>query len=188
MNQRELVAWLAQCLTTTGIPFMVVGSLCSSYHSEPRFTHDADLVIDPSATQLDQFLALLGPDVYCSTEAAHEALQKRHQFNIIDFAGGWKADLIIRKQRAFATEELQRRLTVNWHGLPMPMATAEDVMLAKLDWNQITPSEQQLKDVLKVAVAQWPSLDQAYLRKWAQTLGVSVQLDAILRQAEAVQA
>jgi hypothetical protein len=184
MNQTELLAWLAQHLTAVNIPFMVVGSLCSSYHSEPRFTHDADVVIDPTAPQLEQLLTLLGDEIYVSREAAHEALQKRNQFNIIDFAGGWKVDLIVRKPRPFNVEEFQRRQTVMWHGNPMPMATAEDVMLAKLEWNKITPSEKQLSDVLKVAVAQWPRLDQAYLRKWAPTLGVSEQLETILKLAE----
>ena len=45
------------------------------------------------------------------------------------------------------------------------MATAEEMILTKLEWNRITPSERQVQDALNVAVAQWPQLDQAYLRK-----------------------
>jgi hypothetical protein len=35
---------------------MVVGSLASSYHGDPRTTHDIDLVILPSKQALDGFV------------------------------------------------------------------------------------------------------------------------------------
>jgi hypothetical protein len=190
MSQTDLLGWIAHRLTTAKIPFMVVGSLCSSYHGEPRFTRDADVIIDPTPAQLDHLLALFaqgGEAIYVSPEAARDALRTRHQFNVIDTAGGFKADLIFRKQRPFDNEEFQRRQTVSWHGQPMPMATAEDVILAKLEWNKIGPSEQQVTDVLKVAIAQWQRLDQHYLRKWAHALEVTDQLEVILRQASDAQ-
>jgi hypothetical protein len=49
---------------------------------------------------------------------------------------------------------------------------------------QITPSERQVHDALNVAAVQWPTLDQAYLRKWAADLGVSEKLEEVLRAAE----
>ena len=37
-------------LDRSGIPFMVTGSLASSFHGEPRATRDLDMVIDPTPT------------------------------------------------------------------------------------------------------------------------------------------
>lgn len=42
---KELVGRLEHC----GIPYMITGSLGSSFHGEPRSTHDGDGVIDPTA-------------------------------------------------------------------------------------------------------------------------------------------
>jgi hypothetical protein len=46
---------------------------------------------------------------YVDADTAREALQRRSQFNVIDMGTAWKADLIIRKARAFSVEEFARR-------------------------------------------------------------------------------
>jgi hypothetical protein len=184
MTQEAFLLQIAEYLESAGIPFMVAGSHSSSFHSHPRTTNDVDLVIDPTAEQLDRFLALLGDRYYTSREAMSEALSRRAMFNIIDFDTGWKADLIVRKNRPFSVEEFARRQQRTVYGRALPIASAEDVILSKLEWNKITPSERQVRDALNVAAVQWPRLDQAYLRKWAIDLGVSEQLEALLRTAE----
>jgi hypothetical protein len=187
MSQEAFLAAVARTLDAAGIPFMVVGSFGSSYHGRPRATHDLDVVIDPTPAQLDDFLKLLGDRYYLSAEAARDALQRRSMFNVIDFDEGWKADLIVRKDRPFSVEEFQRRQPGVLHGCSVPIASAEDVILTKLEWNKITPSERQLSDALSVAAAQGAGLDQAYLRKWAPALGVLETLEELLRQAEQLQ-
>ena len=47
-----------------------------------------------------------------------------------------------------------------------------------------TPSERQIRDALNVAVTQWPTLDQAYLRKWVPELGVADPWEHLLAVAE----
>jgi hypothetical protein len=180
MTQQELLLRLSKCLEAAGIPFMVAGSHGSSYHGRPRSTADIDLVIDPTPEQLDHLLTLLGDPYYVSPEGAREALARRSMFNVIDFAGGGKADLIIRKDRPFSVAEFQRRKTGVINGSPMPIASPEDVILSKLEWNRITPSERQVDDAVQVAVAQAGRLDLAYLRQWAPHLGVAEKLEEVL--------
>ena len=184
MNQTAFLAQLAQQLEYAGIPFMVAGSVGGNFHSQPRTTNDVDVVIDPTPAQLAHFLTLLGDKVYVSSEAARDALRARSMFNIIDLVGGWKADLIVRKNRLFSVEEFARRKTLLLEGHSLPIASAEDIILSKLEWNRITPSERQIRDALNVAVTQWPTLDQPYLRKWAPELGVVDQLEEVLAAAE----
>lgn len=184
MTQEAFLVQMARYLESVEIPFMVVGSLCSSYHGEPRATNDVDLVIDPTIDQLDRFLALLGDRYYVSQKAARDALHLRSLFNVVDYSGGWKADLIICKTRVYSAEEFQRRRVGTLHGHPMPIAAAEDVILTKLEWDKLTPSERQVTDALNVAKVQWSRLDQSYLRKWAPALGVSDRLEELLRVVE----
>lgn len=186
MTQEDFLAEMARRLEAAGIPYMVAGSHASSYHGQPRATQDVDLVIDPSPQQLDAFLSLLSDPYYVSLEAARDALGRRSMFNIIHFGEGWKADLIIRKDRPFSVEEFRRRQAGELHGHALPLASAEDVILTKLEWNRISPSERQVRDALNVAVAQWPRLDRDYLQAWAVDLGVTEMLEELLRQAEAL--
>jgi hypothetical protein len=184
VTQEEFLVRIAELLETAGIAFMVAGSHASSHHGHPRTTHDVDVVIEPTPEQLDRFLSLLGDDYYSSQEMAREALSRRSMFNILHFDSGWKVDLIIRKDRPFSVEEFRRRQMGNLHGRPLPIASPEDVILSKLEWDKITPSERQLRDALNVAAVKWPGLDQAYLRRWAAVLGVSEKLEEVLRNAE----
>ena len=51
--EEEALAIVVATLDRLAIPFMLTGSVASSYHGHPRATHDADVVIDPTAEQLD---------------------------------------------------------------------------------------------------------------------------------------
>lgn len=188
MTQEEFLGDVAKRLDSAGIPFMLVGSHGSAFHSQPRTTNDLDIVIDPTAEQLDQFLAGLGKGFYVSPTAAYDALRRRGMFNILQTSYGWKADLIVRKNRPFSVEEFSRRTLGRWHGYDLPIVTAEDVVLAKLEWNRITPSERQLGDVYNVLAVQGSRLDRPYLRQWAAVLGVGEQLEEMLRRVDAASA
>jgi hypothetical protein len=184
MTQEDFLVRLASRLEAAGIPFMIVGSLASSLHSQPRSTQDADVVIEPTPEQLERFVQLLGDEYYVSLDAARDAMRRRSMFNIIDLVAGYKADLILRKDRPFNREEFGRRRVEAWFGHSLPFATPEDVVLAKLEWDRITHSERQLQDALHVLRVQWVRLDRDYLRRWAPELGVSQRLEELLRLAE----
>jgi hypothetical protein len=186
MTQESTLTRLADHLEAAGMPFMVVGSLASSCHGQPRSTQDIDLVIDPTPEQLDAFLARLGTDYYVDPASAREALRKRTMFNVLDLDTGWKADLIVRKDRAFSVSEFARRGSATVLGTKLPVASPEDVVLAKLEWDKITPSERQVRDALHVAIVQGESLDRDYLRKWASVLDVAAKLEEVLRLADEV--
>ena len=159
---------------------MVTGSMASVHFGEPRSTLDIDIVIDPTAQQLDRFLHSLGDDYYVSTETARQALRERSMFNVIDYKTGWKADLIVRKDRPFSVAEFACRQETQLQGVTAFVATAEDVILSKLEWAKLGESERQLRDVAGV-IEMADTLDEAYLRKWAKELGVEENLDDLMK-------
>jgi hypothetical protein len=53
------------------------------------------------------------------------------------------------------------------------IATAEDTILAKLEWAQISGgSARQLEDVRNLLTALGEHIDHSYLMRWANALGV----------------
>lgn len=134
---------------------------------------DIDVVVDADEESLCRFARSLGPGYYVSEEAIRQAVRFRSVFNIIDERSGYKADLIVRKDRAFSRTEFQRRRRVRILGHGLDIASAEDVILAKLEWSKSGESERQWNDALQVARTQREHLDVAYLDKWAAELGVS---------------
>jgi hypothetical protein len=169
----ELGARLLAELDAAGVPYMVVGSIASSYHGEPRMTRDVDVVIDPSPDPLDRLVErLLASGLYADPAAARQALAERTQFNVVDPVSGWKVDLIVRKDRPFSRSEFERRRTVDLPTGRISMATAEDTILAKLEWALLGESQRQLRDVAGIVGVSGPDLDLTYLDRWARELGV----------------
>ena len=67
----------------------------------------------------------------------------------------------------------------------MSIATAEDIILAKLEWYRLgnEVSERQWNDVLGLLRLQGAALDLAYLRSSAADLGIADLLDRARREA-----
>jgi hypothetical protein len=174
MSATDLLGRIAGHLATAGIPFMVVGSFASTYHGRPRTTQDLDVVIDPTPHALRAFIARLPEDeYYVSEEAAVDALARRGMFNVIDLATAWKVDLIVRKERAFSDEEFRRRIRARLLDHEVSVATAEDTVLAKLEWAALGESERQLRDVEDIVEVKGGALDDEYIGRWAGLLGVA---------------
>ena len=183
-GQKDFLKRLVDALNNAGIPYMLSGSIGSSFHGQPRATNDVDIVIAPTETQLYSFLQSLGKDYYVSIESARDALKRQSAFNVIDMQAGWKADFIIRRQRPFSKEEFQRRQKVSIMGLDTWIVSAEDVILIKLEWAKNSKSDRQLEDALNVAIVQFDRLDGDYLHKWAKELQVESSLKQLLEQAK----
>ena len=166
---------------------MLTGSFASSYHGAPRATQDIDLVIAPTLEQVRSFVKLLPKaEYYVSENAAVEAVHSQGQFNVIDLATGWKVDLIVCKSRAFSREEFQRRVKGEIGGVPIEVATVEDLIIAKLEWAKLGGSERQLEDVATLLFAQAHVIDTAYVQEWVIALGLEEQWSAVQRTAEEV--
>ena len=167
-------------LAVAGVPSMVVGSFASSFHGIPRSSQDLDLVIDPQPESLRRFLAELPPaDYYVDADAALDALHRRGQFNVIDMATAWKADLIVRKARPFSVEEMRRRIDGDLLGARISVATPEDTLISKLEWAKLGGGSQlQLRDVAGILQLRGKELDFAYIEHWVTELG----LGDLLRQ------
>jgi hypothetical protein len=155
------------------IPHMLAGSFASTYHGDPRTTHDIDLVIDPDRNALDRLVNQLSTErFYISPEAVDEAWRRRGQFNVVIMDLGWKIDLIIRKDRPFSLEEFRRRQRADIGGVVVYVATAEDTVLSKLEWAAAGESERQLRDVVGILQMQEGELDLGYITHWVEVLGV----------------
>jgi hypothetical protein len=173
MTIQDFAAQVLRELEAAGIPYMVVGSVASSFHGDPRSTRDLDIVIDPEPKHLDRFVQrLTAAGLYADSEVGREALNARTQFNVVDPESGWKVDLIVRKDRPFSREEFSRRTEADLPFGRMSVATAEDTILAKLEWARSGESERQLRDAAGIVAVSGPDLDLEYLDRWAAELGV----------------
>jgi hypothetical protein len=180
----EALQRIAAELNRAGIPFMLTGSFASVFYGSPRSTQDIDLVIAANRAQLQTFVeSLPRGEYYVEADAALAALKRESLFNIIDLKTSWKIDMIIRKSRAFSQEEFGRRRLSNVEGLSLHVASAEDVILAKLEWAKLGASQRQIDDAAGILKLRGDSLDRPYLDKWVRELGLTKQWNEAQRIA-----
>jgi hypothetical protein len=111
-------------------------------------------------------------------DVARDALASRTQFNAIG-PDASKVDFLIRRDRPFSVEEFRRRHAADLLGTPGYVASAEDVILAKLEWARETGSDRQLDDIAGI-VAIAGQLDFEYIDRWAAILGVEDDWQSIV--------
>lgn len=173
MTFSTLLEEVTAALSAAKIPFMLTGSLAAAAHGAGRATMDVDVVIDPGPTALDLFVrTMVDAGHYASADAARDALANRTMFNVVDVESGWKVDLIVRKHRAFSETEFARRREMLLGPVRLPVATIEDLMLAKLEWATLGGSTRQLDDVRALLRLAGSHLDRAYIEQWVAALGV----------------
>ena len=91
---------------------------------------------------------------------------------------------MFRKSRSFDEEEFRRRIPARLFDIQLYVASAEDVIVSKLEWARIGGPQRQIEDVARLLVAQWNRLDQSYLSKWVRQLQLEQQWSAAKDSAE----
>lgn len=180
MSLARFLRTVVGILDETGVPHMLTGSLAAAYYATPRATQDVDVVIDVRSDDVQRLVdRMLANGFYVDRTAALDAHRSRGQFNAIDPEGGWKVDLIVRKDRPFSETEFGRRQTAELLGIEVSLATIEDVLLSKLEWSRLGDSELQRRDVLQLLERAGDRIDRQYVDRWVDELDLSGEWEAI---------
>lgn len=189
-EQIAVTMQVADALDALGVPYAIGGSFASAIHGVMRATMDADLVVDMASSDAGPLVQALAGAFYADAETMREAVRHQSSFNLIHLATMFKVDVFVAKARAFDRSQLARRQLVLLSEEPERyayVASAEDTILAKLEWYRLGGgvADRQFRDVLGVIVVQGERLDFDYLRTMAAQLAVSDLLEQALQAADA---
>ena len=174
-EQLEFLIEIVGRLEAAEIAYMVTGSMALSVYGTPRMTRDIDFVVELSPGDAGRFAALFADDCFVSLDAVSEAVEEQGMFNIIHNERVIKADFVVRKRDPYRRTEFARRRSLVIAGTDIWFVAPEDLILSKLCWLEISPSEQQERDV-RALLRSVDSLDRDYLAKWAAELDVDEPL------------
>ncbi|MGL4554124.1 MAG: hypothetical protein ACRC33_23420 [Gemmataceae bacterium] len=181
MKPSELLRTFATTAERLGIPYRVVGSVATITYGEIRYTNDIDILLDLRLDQVEAFCdAFPEPDFYCSRQAAREAVARRFQFNILHPGSGYKINVILPGDSVFDRGRFLRRVRCD---TGLGFASAEDVILKKLEYFREGGSDKHIRDIVGVMKTQGAGLDRPYVADWAGRLGVAGLWEECLRRA-----
>lgn len=171
------------------IPYLISGSIASALYGVARSTLDADMVAEIHLEQVGVLVKTLGNDFYADDDLIRDAIHHHSSFNLIHLTTIFKVDVFIRKERPFDRIQFQRRVEQLFATNPEQkafMTTAEDIILAKLEWYRIGNeiSDRQWRDILGILKVQTGRLDLDYLNYWAIELNVTDLLQRALKESE----
>lgn len=171
------------------IPYVIGGAVAAIVHGEYRLTRDLDIILNLAPQQvllliegLRDGFTFLPSDITTALGQVHQARvdrQQRASFCAYEMSTGFQLDIYLSTGHPFDQIQLQRAIVIDIpgdSGGSLRVASAEDIVLAKLEWYAITPSDRQWRDVQAVLRVQEEMLDQAYLHQWAEYLGISTLL------------
>ncbi len=181
MNEDDVVGRVLDRLEALGVPYMLVGSYASNLYGKPRSSFDADIVIQIAPEQVGPLAEAFRHDFAVEPDSLRCDLQEGRVTNLIPYDALFKVDLVPLRGTSFAKEEFRRRRRVQALGRTLWVASAEDVILFKLHWHRRGGgvSDRQIEDARDVYEVQKAMLDEAYLTRWADDLGVRDLLDRI---------
>jgi hypothetical protein len=176
LNEAEIIALVAKRFEELKIPYYIGGAVASIIHGEERFTKDADIVIRILPVHIKKFVQAFETDFVVSEDMVRDSLTRRYAFNIIHIDTAYKIDLYpISDEDEMELAAFARRQRRDIGTGEIWLATAEDVILAKLHWFRKggEVSEKQWRDVLGVLKVQGNNLDFAYLEPMAARFGLA---------------
>lgn len=174
-------------LERLGVEYLVGGSLASSVHGRPRATQDVDLVARIAGAHVDAFVAALSDDFYVDADMIHDAIRRRASFNVVHLESMLKVDIFVFSGDDLAREEMKRRVSVPLRSKLVWFASAEDIVIQKLDWYRKGEgiSERQWRDAVGVVAVQGERFDADYARRWAKHLELDELLERVLAEGAA---
>jgi hypothetical protein len=171
-----------------GIRYYLGGSVASSAHGIARASIDADVIAAIEPRHVDALVARLEAAYYIPIGRLRAAAHERSSCNLIHLATMFKIDIFVLKDREFDRQAVERATPHAIDSSPdspsFQVASAEDTILAKLEWFRRggETSERQWWDIVGV-LRVTPGVDRAHLAKWASVLGVADLLERALADA-----
>ena len=180
----DLAVSLATRFEEIGIPYVIGGSVASSFVGEPRSTVDIDIAVDLSEGSLSAFVQGVRPSFHVPESDAARAVREHDSFNIIHNQAALKVDLFVIGSGTLDVNQMERRILVEVPADPpaqLWITSTEDQSLRKLDWYRQggNVSDRQWRDIMAILRINRTSLDNRYLDATAAL----VDLSELLRQA-----
>ncbi len=173
ISPRDAFAPLRAALERAGVRYAIGGSWASTAFGEPRFTNDVDILADFTQHNLGPFLDSLPKTYFADLDEARTALRHGRPFNVIYMPTAFKFDFFPAAAFRLGIEELDRAILLADTGLsehPAPFVTAEDILLAKLDWFRAGGEVSEVqRDIQGIVRSRGKALDLDYLEMGGKT-------------------
>lgn len=155
MQQLDLLRVFIDPLEKNKIQYFITGSIASIFYGEPRLTHDIDIVVHLTQTDIKSFEKIFSLDeYYCPPEEVLQIENNRRpggHFNLIHHKTGFKADIYPDADDGLHQWAFENRKHVQLaHNFWLWLAPPEYVVIRKLEYYREGGSDKHISDIKKM--------------------------------------
>jgi hypothetical protein len=172
-SQEKLLIDIVKILDDLKIKYFITGGFAVSIWGRPRATFDIDIVViiaEAQAARLAMAWKAISKAGYADAKMVKEAIKNGGEFNFIDPDSGLKVDFWTSKEDGNSYPDFKNRKLKKVGGQKVYFISAEDLILSKLQWYKLSPSEKHMDDIKSVIKISGNVLDKKYLKLWIKKL------------------
>lgn len=158
---------IVSALETESLDYMIVGGFAVNFYNRARFTNDIDLVLQIYPRHVELLMKHFPEWIDAIPDFKKSAAQGQ-LFNFFDYESGIKYDIVPYVDSDYAWTAFQRRRRVDFLGVNCYVSSIEDLIIAKLQWYNMSNSEKQLGDI--EYLLNELGLNMQYLQVWTERL------------------
>ena len=179
MRGEEAVIAVIDALDTSGVGYMLVGSLATNFYGVPRATEDADFVVELGEVPLAEVMDRLGPAFQLDRQGSFETITMTQRRLIHVASNSFTIEFFYLSDDDHDQQRFQRRRRVTLFGRQVSLPTAEDMIVTKLRWAIARGGIKDRDDARDVIAIQGEHLDWNYIDSWADRHGTRALLEKI---------
>ena len=174
----DLIVRVSNALRGEKLPFMLIGGQAVLLHGQPRLTEDIDITLGVAPDALPSVLNVCREAILEILPEEPEAfVRKTYVLPAVDPATSVRIDLIF-SDLPYERQAIERAVMVELLDVPIPFASAEDLILHKL----FSGRPRDIEDIQGVVQVKGEVLDWAYIEKWAREFTEIAGREGILDQ------
>lgn len=166
MDTAKTAQHVIATLNKLEVNYMVVGSFSTNFYCVPRATQDVDIVIETDLTKVARKVSDSSDELSLDPQLGFESVTAITKALLTSNDGAFHVELFGLSKHPHDRKRFERRTEVELLGQPTWIATAEDVVITKLQWAIQTAREKDVSDVRNVIALQHEALDWPYIEHW----------------------
>jgi hypothetical protein len=179
MSSDDISRRVVQILNEHRIPYMVVGSLSSTFHSIIRSTKDADIVVQSELGDVARLIADECKTLRLDPQLGFESVTATTKIVLRAESEEFEVEVFGLSDDPHDQQRFERRVCVDWYGVPMWMSSVEDALITKVRWANQIGRAKDIADAQNIIGVSGERIDWPYVERWCDEHGSRPLLEKI---------
>ena len=187
MLEHNLFLVFIKKLNTLGVPYFVTGSVAAIAYSEPRLTHDIDIVVFLRDADIPVLIDMFNKEDEFYVPPIEvikneNKRQSRGHFNLIHNETGFKADIYLTGNDPLHSWAMKRRRKILLDNTELSIAPPEYVIIRKFEYFEEGGSDKHLRDIKSIITNSSENIDYDFIKEHIKSEKLINSFNDMLRE------